>query len=390
LQKPKFRNVALLASLVIAAGFAGCAKKDDAAAPAAQSKPVEGKAGNGAAAAVNTPAPAPEPAGLPIKAQPVKVAKVESEVSAVGSLIAAEAVVIRPEIAGRIVELNFQEGQAVQKGAKLVTLDPSEYQAHLSGSSAAARTETMRYERTKELLDQNFISKEALDVAKGNMESAMARRKQDEVMLSRTIIMAPFSGIVGLRQVSPGAYVKAGEDIARLENIASLKLDFRVPEVYVSKIKTSQDLHIRVDAYPNDSFPGRIYALEPGVDEKTRTVVVRAQIPNPQGKLRPGMFARVNVLLETRPNAILVPEQAIWPQGREAFVFRVVDNKAALTKIELGVRRPGEVEVVKGLDAGDVVVTDGQIKLKDAAPVMVLPSAPPAAAANGVAPKAGG
>jgi membrane fusion protein, multidrug efflux system len=381
------RNVALLASLVIAAGF-GCAKKDEAAPAAAQSKPVEGRAGAGTAA--NAPAPAPKPAGLPIKAQRVTIAKVESDVSAVGTLIAAESVVIRPEIPGRIVELNFKEGQAVQKGAKLVTLDPSEYQAHLSGSSAAARTETMRYERAKELLDQNFISKEALDVAKGNMESAMARRKQDEVMLSRTLIMAPFSGIVGLRQVSPGAYVKAGDDIARLENIASLKLDFRVPEVYVSKIKTNQDLHIRVDAYPNDSFPGRIYALEPGVDEKTRTVVVRAQIPNAQGKLRPGMFARVNVLLETRPNAILVPEQAIWPQGREAFVFRVVDEKAALTKIELGVRRPGEVEVVKGLSPGDVVVTDGQIKLKDGAAVMVLPSAPPAAAANGVAPKAGG
>jgi membrane fusion protein, multidrug efflux system len=367
------------------AGVAGCGKKDEGAS-AAQTKPAEpGKPGATAAAA----AP-PKPMGLPVKAQPVTVAKVDSEVTAVGTLIASEAVVLRPEIAGRIIELNFQEGQAVQKGAKLVTFDPSEYQAQVAGSSAEARTETQRYERAKEMLEQKFISQEALDVARGNMERAQARRRQDEVLLSKAVISAPFSGIVGLRLVSPGAYVKAGEDIARLENISSLKLDFRVPEVYLSKIRPKQDLTIRVDAYPTEAFPGRIYALEPSVDEKTRTVVVRAQIPNQQAKLRPGMFARVNVLLETRPDAVLVPEQAIWPQGRDPYVYKVVDGKAMLTKIELGVRRPGEVEVVKGLTRTDVVVTDGQMKLKDGAPVMVLPPPAPAAAANGAAPKPGG
>ena len=329
--------------------------------------------------------------GLPVKAQPVKVAKVDSEVSAVGTLIAFESVVLRPEIAGRIIELNFQEGQAVQKGAKLVTFDPSEYQAQLAGSAAEARTEAQRYQRSKELLEQKFVSQDAVDVARGNMERAAAKHRQDEVLLSKTMINAPFSGIVGLRLVSPGAYVKAGEDIARLENISSLKLDFRVPEVYLSQIGPKQDLTIRVDAYPNDTFTGRIYALEPSVDDKTRTVVVRAQIPNQHGKLRPGMFARVNVLLGTRPNAILVPEQAIWPQGRDPFVFKVVDGKVALTKVELGVRRPGEVEVVKGLGPTDMIVTDGQMKLKDGAPVTVLPPPPPpAATANGTPPKAGG
>jgi membrane fusion protein (multidrug efflux system) len=383
------RNVALLATLVFAAGLAGCGKKDGAA-DAAPTKPAEqGKPAAGAAPAAAA-APA-KPMGLPVKAQPVKVAKVDSEVTAVGTLIASEAVVLRPEIAGRIIELNFQEGQAVQKGAKLVTFDPSEYQAQVAGSSAEARTESQRYERAKEMLEQKFISQEALDVARGNMERAQARRRQDEVLLSKAVISAPFSGIVGLRLVSPGAYVKAGEDIARLENISSLKLDFRVPEVYLSKIRPKQDLTIRVDAYPADSFPGRIYALEPSVDEKTRTVVVRAQIPNQQAKLRPGMFARVNVLLETRSDAILVPEQAIWPQGRDPFVYKVVDGAAKLTKVELGVRHPGEVEVLKGLSATDMVVTDGQMKLKDGAPVTVLAPPPaPATAVNGPAPKPGG
>jgi membrane fusion protein (multidrug efflux system) len=294
----------------MAAAIAGCGKKDEGAS-AAQTKPAEpGKAGAPAPAAAAAP---PKPMGLPVKAQTVTVAKVDSEVTAVGTLIASEAVVLRPEIAGRIIELNFQEGQAVQKGAKLVTFDPSEYQAQVAGSSAEARTETQRYERAKEMLEQKFISQEALDVARGNMDGANARKRQDEVQLSKSMISAPFSGIVGLRLVSPGAYIKAGEDIARLENISSLKLDFRVPEVYLSKIRPKQDLSIRVDAYPSDVFPGRIYALEPSVDEKTRTVVVRAEIPNQHAKLRPGMFARVNVLLERDPTRSWCPSR---PSGR--------------------------------------------------------------------------
>ena len=383
------RTVALLAALVIAAASGACGKKDEAAAspqnkPADQSKPAASGNAGGAAPPDKTPAAAAAPAkpmGLPVKAEPVKIATVQSDVSAVGSLIAADSVVIRPEIAGRVIGLRFQEGQLVQKGTPLVNLDPSEYRAQLAATTADAKTETQRYERAKELLEKNFISKEALDVAKGNMDRAVAKQQQDEALLSKTTISAPFTGVLGLRQISPGAYVKAGDDIVRLENLSFVKLDFRVPEMYLSQIKPGQEVTILVDAYPADSFKGKIYALEPAVDEKTRTVVVRAQIPNLQAKLRPGMFARVNVLLSTRPNAILIPEQAIWPQGRDTFVYRVVDGKAALTKVELGIRRPGEVEVLKGLAANDVVVTDGQIKLKDGAPVMVLPAPPPPKAA---------
>jgi len=378
------RTVALLAGLVIALSFGACGKKDEAAAapqskPADQSKPGDSKAG-GASSPDKTPAAAAAPAkpmGLPVKAEPVKITTVQTDVSAVGTLIAADSVVIRPEIAGRVVSLDFHEGQLVQRGTKLMSLDPSEYKAQLAATTADAKTETQRYERAKELLEKNFISKEALDVAKGNMDRAVAKQQQDEVLLSKTTVSAPFTGVLGLRQVSPGAYVKAGDDVVRLENLSFVKLDFRVPEMYLSQIKPGQEVTILVDAYPKDSFRGKIYALEPAVDEKTRTILVRAQIPNPQGRLRPGMFARVNVLLSTRQNAIVIPEQAIWPQGRDSFVYRVVDGKAALTKVELGVRRPGEVEVVQGLTASDLVVTDGQIKLKDGAPVMVLPAPPP-------------
>jgi membrane fusion protein, multidrug efflux system len=372
------RTVAPLALIIIASTLSGCGKKDEAGTAAAKS-PEPAKPAVAAA----------PPKGLPVKAEPVKVGEVQSDVSAVGTLIAADSVVIRPEIAGRVIGLHFQEGQAIAKGAKLVTLDPAEYRAQLAGTSADARTETLRYDRAKELLEKNFISKEALDVAKGSMDRALAKQQQDEVLLSKTTIVAPFSGIVGLRQVSPGAYVRVGDDIVRLENVSSVKLDFRVPEAYLSKLKPNQEVSIKTDAFPNEDFKGRIFALEPGVDEKTRTVLARALIPNPHNKLRAGMFARVNVLLESRPNSILVPEQAIWPQGRDAFVYRVVDGKAILTKIELGVRRPGEVEVVKGLSPKDMVVTDGQMKLKDGAPVTVMPLPPAAPAAPAPAPAPG-
>ena len=181
---------------------------------------------------------------------------------------------------------------------------------------------------------------------------------------------------MGLRLISPGAYLKKGDDIVRLENIDVIKLDFRVPEMYAAHVKPGQTVEVRLDAYPGEHFAGKIYAIEPIVDEKTRTVLLRARVPNQGVKLHPGMFARVALTLETRKNAMLVPEHAMWPQGQDTFVYRVEDGNAMLTKVAIGVRRPGEVEILSGLAPTDTVVTEGQIKLKDGAPVTVLPSQP--------------
>jgi len=361
----------LLCGVLLASG---CGSKNDANAQ--QAKP----AAQPPASQAQTPA---KPMGLPVRATPVKVTKVADEVSAVGSLLAEESVVIRPEIDGRITALPFQEGQAVGAGQKLVTIDSSEYEAQLAAIEADLRTEQQRYQRAQELFQQKFISKEALDVQLGSVERLKARADEARAKLAKTVIRAPFSGTLGLREVSPGAYVKAGDNIVRLDNVSSIKLDFRIPEVFLSKVRPNQEVAVRLDAYPNEEFRGRVYAVEPAVDEKTRTVLMRARVPNRNGKLKPGMFVRVGLTLDVRPKAIVIPEQAIWPQGRDAFVFRVVDGKAVLTKIELGVRRPGEVEVTSGLGDKDVVVTDGQIKLKDGAPVMVMGAQPAAPAAPG-------
>ncbi len=370
---PNLRNVTILAALVIAALGAGCGSKSDATAG------NKSDAAKLSAAGQQAPGAAAKPAGLPVKAVAVKVGKVSDEVTAVGTLLADESVIIRSEIDGRIVGLNFQEGQAVAAGTRLVTLDNSEYEAQSAAVRADLKTEEQRLSRTRELHQQNFISKDALDVQLGNVDRLKARLAEADSRVAKTQIRAPFSGTVGLRMVSPGAYVKAGEDIVRLESIGSIKADFRVPELFMSKIHPGQEVLLRLDAYPGEEFSGRVYAVEPVVDDRTRTVLMRARIPNKSNKLKPGMFVRVAVTLASRPNAIIVPEQSIWPQGRDTFVFRVIEGKAALTKIEIGNRHPGQVEVMSGLAPNDIVVTEGQIKLRDGAPVMVLPE--PAAAA---------
>ena len=324
------------------------------------------------------PAAAPaKPMGLPVKAAEVKVGPVVDEVTAVGSLLSNEAVMIRPEIDGRIVGLHFEEGQAVKRGQRLVTIDASEYQAQLAAVTAELRTEQQRYTRAQELHEQNFITKEALDVQAGAVDRLKAQVQEVQARVDKTLIRAPFAGVVGLREVSPGAYVKAGNDIVTLGNSYTIKVDFRIPEIYLSKIEPDQPISIRVDTYPGEEFHGRVYAMQPAIDTETRTVLMRARIPNKTLKLRPGMFARVVLTMSTRTDAITVPEEALWPQGKDNFVFKVVDGKAMLTKVELGNRRPGSVEINQGLAPGDVVVTEGQIKLRNGAPVMVM-GAPPA------------
>jgi membrane fusion protein (multidrug efflux system) len=333
-------------------------------------------------AAAQAQPPKPKPTGLPVKAAPVRVGTVTHDVSAVGTLLANESVMIRPEVAGRVAAIHFGEGQAVAAGARLVTLDAAEVRAQLDASRADERLTEQRAERAAELFKKNFISQQALEDAREAHKKATAQRQENEARFSKTEIRAPFDGTVGLRQVSAGAYLKAGEDIVRLDKIDVMKLDFRVPEVYLGKIRRDQPVAVRVDAFPGERFAGRVYAVETAVDEKTRTVLLRGRVENRGVRLRPGMFARVTLELGTTDKAALVLEQAIVPRGGRNFVFRVVDGRAALTEVALGARTPGQVEIVKGLKPGELVVTDGQIRLQDGVPVVVLPDKPPPTAAT--------
>jgi membrane fusion protein (multidrug efflux system) len=329
-------------------------------------------------------AQAPKPAAaLPVKAVPAKLARAVVETGAVGSLRADESVVIRPEIAGRIERIAFDEGQSVKKGALLARLDAAETRALVESSRVQANLDKQRRDRAADLRKKGFISQQALDEAQSNYARAVAKQREDEAKLAKSEIRAPFSGVAGLRQVSEGAFVPAGTDIARLEKVDQLKLDFRVPETFLAQLKTGLAVNIAVDAFPAQGFAGKIYAIEPAVDEQTRTVLARARVANPDLRLRPGMFARVSLTLGVRENAVWIPEEAIVPRGQDSYVFRVVDGRAELVQVQTGTRKVGEVEIMKGVAAGDVVVTEGTQRLVPGMQVSIIPSAKPAAEVSG-------
>jgi len=337
------------------------------AQPAKDAKGAGGKDGGAAAAKSGPPA-------MPVKAVAAKSAPAVDEVGAVGSLRADEAVTIRPEIAGRIAEIRFSEGQRVARGAVLVRLDQSELAAVVASSRAQLKWEEQKLERAEDLHKRGFISAQGLDDQKTNLARARAKLAEEEAKLAKTEMRAAFPGVAGLRQVSEGQFVAAGTDIARLEKIDQLKLDFRVPEAYVGKLKPGQPVTVLVDAYRDKVFSGSVYAIEPGIDDQTRTVLLRARVANADLQLRPGMFARVRLQLAVREQAVWIPEAAIVPRGQDSYVFRVAEGKAALVKVQTGARKVGEVEIAKGLDAGDLVVTEGVQKIGPGSSVILLKS----------------
>ena len=323
--------------------------------------------------------PGKPPAAVSVKAVPAKLARAVLEAGAVGSLRADEAIVIRPEIAGRIERIGFEEGQNVKKGALLARMDAAETRAVLTSSRTQAELDKQRMERGEDMRQKGFISQQALDELKSAYTRALAKQREDEARLAKSEIRAPFDGVAGLRQVSEGAYVAAGTDIARLEKIDTLKLDFRVPETYLGQLKAGLAVSAAVDAFPQHAFAGKIYALETAVDEQTRTVLARARVANTDLRLRPGMFARVSLTLGVRENAVWIPEEAIVPRGQDSYVYRVVESKVELVLVQTGMRKVGEVEIMIGIAAGDVVVTEGAQRLAPGMQVSIIPSAKPAA-----------
>ena len=317
------------------------------------------------------------PPPMPVKAAAARTAPAVDEVSAVGTLRADEAVTIRPEIAGRVVEFRFGEGQAVARGSVLVRLDQSELGAVLASSRAQLTWEEQRMARAEDMHRKGFISQQGLDDQKTNLVRARAKLAEDEAKLAKTEMRAAFPGVAGLRQVSEGQYVAAGTDIVRLEKIDQLKLDFRVPESFIGKLKASQPVKLLVDAYPDKAFAGSVFAIEPGVDEQTRTILLRARVANPDLRLRPGMFGRVQLELGVRDKAVWIPEAAIVPRGQDSYVYRVLagaegGGKVELVKVQTGTRRLGEVEVVKGVAASELVVTEGTQKIGPGSPVTLI------------------
>lgn len=318
---------------------------------------------------------------MPVEAQPVRVGNAQRQVQAIGTLRSNESVILRPLVAGRIAEINIVEGQVARRGEVLVQLDQSVERAELAQAEAQTALARANFDRAQDLAARGVGTQRALDEARSSLRQVEATIQLMRARLQRLAIEAPFDGVLGLRRVSVGDYVAPGAELINIEMIDPLKLDFRVPEQFVAGVHAGQVVQVQVDAFPNRAFQGRVLAIDPLVDINGRAIVIRAVIPNADGALRPGLFARVNLTLAERENAIFVPEAAIVPMGERTMVFRVVEGRAQPAVIQLGQRRNGEVEVREGLNPGDVVVVAGQMRLREGAAVAVAPRpAAPAAA----------
>jgi membrane fusion protein (multidrug efflux system) len=311
-------------------------------------------------------------AAVPVEAARVTAAPLSEQVTAIGTILSNEAVTVSSEIPGRLKEIHFQEGQPVEQGAPLFTLDDSVYRAQLADAEAKLRLAQQTHKRTSTLFSSKYATAQSADESASNLAVSTAAVELARVQLEKAHVVAPFAGIVGLRRVSVGEYVTAGQPLVNLESIDPVKADFRVPERFLPAIKVGQTIRIRVDAFPDQTFEGKVYAIDPRLDVAGRSLLVRAVVPNRDQLLRPGLFARITVLLQLKEDALSVPEQAIVPQGDSQFVFKIVDGKVHLTKVVTGTRREGRVEIVEGLSPGDQVVTAGQLKIRDGTPVSII------------------
>jgi membrane fusion protein, multidrug efflux system len=362
-----------------------------------------GKPASGAGNAAGGPPGAARPGGPggPGGPAPVEVGKVQAmsltdDVLAVGSLRSRQGVMLRPEVSGRIARLGFENGQRVRRGQLLVQLDDTLQQAQMKQAEAQASIARTNLQRSRELLAQNFVSQSAVDQNMAALQVADAQMALAQAQLARMKLLAPFDGTTGIRKVDVGDYLKDGADVVNLEDLSAMAVDFSLPERYLARVRTGQTVDVTLDALPGRSYVGRIEAIDSQVDANGRALLVRARIDNPGDLLKPGMFARPRVVFAVRENALMVPEEALVPQGGRQFIFKVVDGPGGQkisqrVEAKLGLRMPGKAEVLEGFAAGDAVVTAGQARLLRGAdlPVRVIDLANAAAPRGGPGGKGG-
>ncbi len=300
-----------------------------------------------------------------VEAVSVTVDTVLETISAVGTLMANESVVVSPEIAGRIAKLPFVEGDSIKKGDVLVKLDDDILQADLRKAVSDLTLAESNRERAMTLAKQGTGTLRAKDEAIAAFDVAQANVALSKSRLAKATITSPLTGKVGIRSVSAGVYVSPGDRIVEVAEIDPIKVDFRVPELALPNLQVGQSIKVTVDAFPGRNFDGEIFVIDPIIDANGRAIRLQAHIPNKDGTLLPGLFARVQIVTEKRDMAILIPEAAVFANGQSRFVYRMVDGRAVQTEITLGLRRPGMVEVVDGLPADAVVVTAGHQKIRD-------------------------
>lgn len=287
---------------------------------------------------------------------------------AIGTAVANEAVDITSKTSNIVTAINFSDGQAVSAGRVLVELDRSTAEADVAAATAAFEESRSQWGRSRELLATQALSKSQYEQLEATMKANEARVAVAQARLNDTYIRAPFAGRVGLRRVSLGALISPGTLITTLDDTGTIKVDFAVPEGQVGALRPGQQVVARTTAYPGRQFSGRVLSVDSRVDSATRSVIVRASVPNRDGALKPGMYLTVALSQDERP-ALVIPEEAVVPEQARQFVYVVQGTTVAKREVSLGRREPGFVEITAGLDAGDRVVVEGTLKLRDGATV---------------------
>ncbi len=361
----KWFKMALLPVAVLAVAAAWWTQRDSGSKPPAAADPSKSTQMPGGSGGANA---APMPA--------VEVAKVQTlqlidDAQAVGTLTSRQRVVLRPEVAGRITAIAFADGAAVRAGQLLFQLDDALQRAELSQAEAQLSIAKANLKRNEELVAQGFVAQRVLDESRASLQVAQAQVQLNEARLGRMRIVAPFSGTVGIRSVNLGDYVKDGAELVSLDDTSALNVDFRLPERYQARVSKGQSVDVTFDALPSQAFKARVEAVEPMIVAEGRALMVRASLPPTQGAaLRPGLFARIKLVMGIEESALMVPEEAVVPQGNRQFVYRIVKDPqdkgttAQKTEVKLGARRAGAVQVIEGLAADDTVVRAGQQRLK--------------------------
>ena len=335
--------------LVSAPFFNGCGKSPGGA----------GQAGGGGGM------PAMQVVAIEAKARPVT-----ESLSLVGSIAANEMVELKTETEGIVQEILFDEGQPVAKGQLLIRLDDTKLAAALAESESNLKLSTANFERAKQLFKDTLISKQEYDQAAATYELNLATLELKKRQLKDTRVNAPFAGTTGARSVSPGQVITKDTVLTTLVDLDPVKVEVNVPERYLQRLTIGQALEFSVAAFPGQKFKGEVYFISPQINENLRTALVKARIPNPDHKLRGGMFASLDLTLQVRDSAIVIPEPALMSNGDNFSVF-VVDkeSKAQIRPVQVGIRLAGKAEVLKGLTAGEMVIVEGVQKLGPGSPV---------------------
>ena len=310
--------------------------------------------------------------GTPVVVQKVSPYLFADIIEAIGTAGANESVTLTAQISDTVQKVHFTDGAEVEAGTILVTLTNAEELANVSGALASYTEARQQFERTKPLVDKGALSQASMDAATRDLDEATARLNAARARAGDYVITAPFAGLLGLRQVSPGTLVSPGTEITTLDDITIIKLDFSIPERFISILRPGQEIAAKAAAYPDVEFRGIVKTINSRVNPVTRAVAVRAEIDNRERYLRPGMLLTVD-LVSNLKEALSVPEKSLIPVGGSQFVFVVgEDNKVERIEIEVGRRYGNRVEVLSGLKAGDLIVISGLLRLGPGMAVRVL------------------